>query len=77
MEVKIGVQNVARELSFETDSGADDISSAVAQALVEGTVLSLTDTKGRRVLVPSAALAYVHVGETEKGRVGFGTTPSS
>ncbi|HHU09734.1 MAG TPA: DUF3107 domain-containing protein [Intrasporangiaceae bacterium] len=76
MEVKIGVQNVARELSIETEQSAEEIAAAVRSALTESApVLSLTDSKGREVLVPTAALAYVQVGESEIGRVGFGTTP--
>lgn len=76
MEVKIGVQNVARELSVETDQSAEQIAAAVREALTGSAgVLALTDSKGREVLVPTAALAYVQVGESEKGRVGFGTVP--
>lgn len=72
MEVKIGVQNVARELVLETDSSAKDVEAAVASALKGGT-LSLTDTKGRVLVVPSAALAYIEIGVEEVRRVGFGT----
>lgn len=75
MEVKIGVQNVARELTIETDQSAEEITAAVRQALSGDEVLSLTDTKGREVLVNSSLLAYVQVGESETGRVGFGTVP--
>lgn len=76
MEVKIGVQNVARELSIETDESAEAVTAAVRSALsTPGGVLALTDSKGRELLVPVAALAYVQVGDSEKGRVGFGTVP--
>ena len=76
MEVKIGVQNVARELSIETDQSTAEIAAAVRSALDDGgSVLALTDSRGREVLVPTAALAYIQVGDSEKGRVGFGTTP--
>ena len=75
MEVKIGVQNVARELSIETHQSAEEITAAVREAFSGKGVLSLTDTKGREVLVNAAALAYVQVGESETGRVGFGTVP--
>ena len=75
MEVKIGVQNVARELSIEIDQTAAEVQQAVREALNDNGVLSLTDTKGREVIVPASALAYVQVGESEKGRVGFGTVP--
>lgn len=75
MEVKIGVQNVARELSIETDQSAEEITAAVREAFAGKEVLSLTDTKGREVLVNASAIAYVQVGEAETGRVGFGTVP--
>ena len=72
VEVKIGVQNVAREITFETDDTPDEVAAAVEKALASGERLSLTDTKGRRILVPGAALGWVQIGESEKGRVGFG-----
>lgn len=73
MEVRIGVQNVARELSFETDDSVESITKAVEAALSKGEVLALKDDKGRHYIVPGAVLGYVHIGETEKGRVGFGS----
>ena len=73
MEVRIGVQNVARELSFETNDSVEDVTAAVDAALNDGALLRLSDDKGRRYIVPAAVLGYVHIGETEKGRVGFGS----
>ncbi|PKQ25553.1 MAG: DUF3107 domain-containing protein [Actinobacteria bacterium HGW-Actinobacteria-4] len=71
MEVRIGVQNVSREITLETDMTADKVAKAVADAL-GGATLDLTDDKGRRVVVPSAAIGYVEIGESDKRRVGFG-----
>lgn len=71
MEIRIGIQNVAREIVIETEMGADDVAAAVAAA-VEGATLDLTDVKGRRVVVPAGALGYVDIGEESKRRVGFG-----
>jgi hypothetical protein len=72
MEVKIGVQNVNRELVVDSTQSADDVEKAVAAALSTDTgVLSLTDSKGRRVLVPVAKLAYVEIGTSSTGTVGF------
>ncbi len=71
MEIRIGVQNVSREIVVETDKSSDDISALVSKAL-SGGVLDLMDIQGRRVVVPSAALAYVQIGEEKKRRVGFG-----
>ena len=34
-------------------------------------MFSLTDTKGRRVLVPADKLAYVEIGSPTVGQVGF------
>ncbi|OMH29009.1 ATP-binding protein [Tersicoccus phoenicis] len=72
MEIKIGIQNVGREIVFESDQTADAVAAAVAESLAKGTVLTLTDTKGRQIIVPSAVLAYVEVGTEEQRRVGFG-----
>lgn len=72
MEVKIGVQNVAREITFETDSSSDQIVAAVNAALEGGTTLTLTGDKGRKLLVPAGVLGYVQLGESEKRGVGFG-----
>jgi hypothetical protein len=70
MEVKIGVQNANRELVLDVDQSGDDVEKALGQALENG-VLSLTDTKGRRVLVPADKLAYVEIGSPSVGQVGF------
>ena len=72
MEVKIGVQNVAREITIETEASAADVAKAVAEALEQGSILILTGEKGRQVLVPANVLGYVQIGEQEKRGVGFG-----
>ncbi|HEX5016963.1 MAG TPA: DUF3107 domain-containing protein [Actinomycetes bacterium] len=73
MEIKVGVKGVARELVVETDLTSDDV-TALVQACVSDseTMFDMTDTKGRRVLVPADKLAYVEIGEQEARRVGFG-----
>ncbi|SEJ19505.1 DUF3107 domain-containing protein [Demequina mangrovi] len=70
MEIRIGVQNVSREIAIDTDMSADAVTKAVATAVGGGT-LDITDAKGRRVIVPGAALGYVDIGEETKRRVGF------
>jgi hypothetical protein len=70
VEVKIGVQHVARDLVIETDESAETIEKLVAEALESEGVLSLADSKGRRVLVPTAKLAFVEIG-IHTGQVGF------
>lgn len=71
MEIKIGIQHAQRELVVESSSTPEDIESQVSSALTEGGVLALTDTKGRRVLVPIEKLAYIEIGGGVAGQVGF------
>lgn len=72
MEIKIGVRETAREISFETAAPLSQIEAAVTAAL-EGSakLLKLSDDKGRTFLVPTASLAYVEIGAEETRRVGF------
>ena len=72
MEVRIGVQNVTREVVLESSQTPKDVEAAVAAAMEAEGVLALTDEKGRRVLVPVASIAYVEIGAEESRRVGFG-----
>lgn len=71
MEVKIGVQHAPRELVVDTDDSADHVQQLVAEAVSAGTVLTLTDSKGRQLVVPAAKIAYVEIGGGVSGQVGF------
>lgn len=71
MEVKIGVQHAPRELVLESDEDVDSIEKRVTEAVAGGGVLTLTDSKGRRTVVPAAKLAYVEIGSSVLGQVGF------
>lgn len=71
MEVKIGVQNAARELVVDSGETREHIQQAVAEAVADDGVLTLTDAKGRTVVVPAAKLAYVEIGSSTSGAVGF------
>ncbi|MER7913384.1 DUF3107 domain-containing protein [Streptomyces sp. NPDC003444] len=73
MEVKIGVQHAPREIVLESGQSAEEVERAVADALAgKAQLLSLTDEKGRKVLVPADKIAYVELGEPAVRRVGFG-----
>ena len=72
MEITIGVQNVARELVVETDQAADEVAAAIRKALDTGAALELTDSRGRRVIVPAGTVGYVEIGD-ETRKVGFHT----
>ena len=73
MEVKIGVQNVAREIVLESDQTAEEVEKLRDGRPGDGGTLSLADDSGRRVIVPVAVLGYVDIGVARKGSVGFGT----
>jgi hypothetical protein len=71
MEVKIGVINASRELTVDTTLEAGEVEDQVRSALSSGGVLSLTDAKGRRIVVPAEKLAYVEITTGTAGQVGF------
>lgn len=73
VEIKIGIQHSARELTLETDQTAEELEKAISAALAgKSTLLTLADEKGRKVIVPAEKLAYVEIGEPTARRVGFG-----
>ncbi|KQQ80251.1 MULTISPECIES: DUF3107 domain-containing protein [Micrococcaceae] len=72
MEIKIGVQNVGREIVLESNQDAETVAKVVGEAIKGGGELRLTDDKGRLIIVPGNALGYVEIGAEEVRRVGFG-----
>ena len=71
VEVRIGVQNCAREITFESSMTPDQLVEAV-RAARSADILELTDDKGGRIIIPSSAVGYVMTGAEKKGGVGFG-----
>ncbi|WP_372697966.1 DUF3107 domain-containing protein [Arthrobacter sp. JSM 101049] len=71
MDVRIGIQNVAREVVIESADTAEQVSKTVREAISGSTDLVLTDAKGRQVIVPAGVIGYVEVGAEEPRRVGF------
>jgi hypothetical protein len=73
VEVKIGVQHAPREIVLESNDQPEDVEAAVTKALQTGDgLLSLTDERGRRVLIPAGRIAYIELGPQSERRVGFG-----
>lgn len=72
MEVKVGIRDVAREVTVETKASAQDVESALAEALTGSGLFTLTDEKGRKVLIPAVNVAYVDLGTEHARPVGFG-----
>ena len=72
MEVKIGVKQSPREVVLDSAQSQDEIEQLVTAALKDGDgLLTLTDARGRRVLVSSEQIAYVEIAEADSRRVGF------
>lgn len=71
MEVKIGVQHSPRELVVDTAESAETVERLLTEAVASGGVFTLTDTKGRKTIVPTAGITYVEIGGGVTGQVGF------
>lgn len=70
MDVTIGIAENGRQLTLNVDEKPETIEKLVEEAL-GSTVLRLLDDKGRRVIVPTAKIAFVEIGPADSRRVGF------
>lgn len=77
VEVKIGVQNAARELSISTDDDPQAVLEALNKAVADAAVFTLTDAKGRTVAVPAEKVAYLDFTSDSGRKVGFGIVAGS
>ena len=71
MEIKIGVQHVAREIVVDSALEAPEAVELITAALSSGSPLTLTDTKGNVTVVPAGVIGYAAVGAEQKRAVGF------
>jgi hypothetical protein len=72
VEVKIGVQYAPRELVLESAQSPAEVERDVTDALgSDSGVLSLTDEKGRRLIIPVGKIAYIEIAEASPRAVGF------
>lgn len=71
MEIRIGIRDLAREVTLESEENPDDVINRVRESLASGEPLVLVDAKGRQIIVPAQALGFVDLGAPERGRVGF------
>ena len=76
MEIRIGVQHVNREVVLESNEALAAVQKAIDRALDSAErILTLTDEKGRTVIIPADKIAFIEIGAQDSGSVGF-TTPS-
>lgn len=73
MEIRIGITNAPRELSFETDKPVAEIEKLIADQVAQGDdgVVRLEDQKGHVYLVPTKSLGYVELADEPVRKVGF------
>jgi hypothetical protein len=72
VDIRIGIANSPREISFESSQTAADVQKVVSDALTaDAKFVTLTDAKGNVYVVPTASLAYLEIGSEESRRVGF------
>lgn len=72
MDIRIGILNSPREVAFESTQSADEVEQLVSAAIEKGAPLvSFTDDKGKRYIVPTASIGYVEIGTDQTRRVGF------
>ncbi|GAA3594772.1 DUF3107 domain-containing protein [Klugiella xanthotipulae] len=72
MDIRIGIINAPREISFETNETAAQVEETITTALSAGSaLLRLIDSKGKVFLIPTATIAYVELGSDTSRRVGF------
>lgn len=70
-EVKIGISDSTHEINIECASTQAEVIAKVNEAIKSSSVLSLSDTKGREMLVPSNKISFVEIGESSDRKVGF------
>lgn len=72
MDIRIGISNSPREISFESSQTLAEVQKIVADALTSGSpFFSLADDKNKVYIVPSASLAYIEIGSETSRRIGF------
>jgi hypothetical protein len=75
VEVKIGIQSIPRELVVDTDTPAEEIERALAEALSGAggqSVFAIDMLKGGRLLIPADKVAFIEFNPDQARRVGFG-----
>lgn len=70
MDITIGIAEHGRQLTLSVDQDQATVEKQVTEALA-GSVLALSDDKGRKFIVPTAKIAFVEIGIADSRRVGF------
>jgi len=72
VDIRIGITNSPREISFESSQSAAEVQQVIQTALESGAKLfTLVDNRGTAYLVPTESFGYAEIGSEEARRVGF------
>lgn len=72
MEVRIGIKDSPRELTFETDATAAEVRKQIEDAIAtDAALVELTSEKGNQYLIATRSIAYVELGGEAARKVGF------
>ena len=72
MDIRIGITNSPREITFESAQTAAEVEAIVASSLDEKSAfVKLVDNKGKVFIVPSGSFSYIELGSESGRRVGF------
>lgn len=72
MEVRIGINQSPRDLTFESGQSASDLVEQVQKAVESGAAsLVFKDEKGKTILIPTSQIAFVEIGAERARAVGF------
>lgn len=72
MDIRIGIINSPREISFETSQSASEVEAVVATAFDSSAkFFKLADSRGSVYIVPVETFGYLEIGTEESRRVGF------
>lgn len=75
VDVRIGVTDTPKDLDLEMEqTDPAELKAQIESALSSGSILWLTDRRGRQVGVPVSRVAYVEIGSPDaERRIGFGS----
>jgi len=71
VEIRIGIAQTHRDVVIESNESYATVAAQINEAIKSSTLLSLTDERGRTILIPGDRIAFVEIGAAAAGRVGF------
>lgn len=70
VEIRIGIEHSAREITFESNQSAAEIETLLTDAFKSG-VARFVDDRERVFLVNAEKITFLEIGEETQRRIGF------